>query len=121
MGVDLSRRIQPQQTLFKTQTSVGYIHPCISNVICEKSAFPALEGRPFLVRFLGAQKMNRRKTIEEMLFKESTMTFKPHHIDEHIPSAYGMTVTDLNNNGHLDIAVTGMSTGNVRWYENVFK
>ena len=30
-----------------------------------------------------------------------------------------MEVTDLNNNGRLDIAATGMSTGNVRWYENV--
>lgn len=32
-----------------------------------------------------------------------------------------MEVTDLNNNGHLDIVATGMSTDNVRWYENVFK
>jgi hypothetical protein len=30
-----------------------------------------------------------------------------------------MEVTDLNNNGRLDIAATGMSTGNVRWYENM--
>ena len=39
------------------------------------------------------------------------MTFKAHLIDDAIRSAYGLTVTDLNGNGHPDILVgsTGLS------------
>ena len=43
-------------------------------------------------------------------------TWRVSQIDDHIGMGQ-MAVVDLNGNGKLDIAASGMSTGNVRWYE----
>ena len=43
-------------------------------------------------------------------------TWRVSQIDDHIGMGQ-MAVVDLNADGKLDIAASGMSTGNVRWYE----
>ena len=40
-----------------------------------------------------------------------------HEIDDNIRSAYGMTVADVTDNGHLDIVAGSMGTSMIALYE----